>query len=678
LTANAIAQCPETNSNCHGADHWVFGDSVYIHFSDTGLVTSKRSFSSYEASSSLVSHNGGLVAYGNSELFYNKDSVFYYNPFGNQSSTQGMYFIRSNVDTIAAFITEEAIRSDYSNRLVFGRINLKSFEIIDTQVLVAPSTEKIAIVDHQNRRYKWIAVHEANSDRIFCFLYTGDKLIECPVINYGELDYSKGDYFNGAGQSKFSPNGEFLAMANATSSTELWRFDSEGGTLSEHQLVTGWYGVEFSKNSRNLFASGTIINAFPLDSFGVKPLEWLSEEITPSFNVKRGAMQLGPNGRIYMAYKEEGALGVIDNPDATDLTNIKYQSKGQKLHSGTQCQLGLPSFNASTFYTPALDFAYTEGCWSNNYQFTALDTFGANKYDWQITDQSGASQIRRSGKSINYVFPNTDSVGMPYEIRLVASNGLRSDTVFKTVTIRPNLTNGFLGRDTFFCSGNPLILRAPMNQHCIHWNGEEPNMDIRKGAIQDYKYFQKDSLLVDAAGEYTIRITNKTFCQAWDTILVEEKAVPSKPNITYNVELASDITAHKYIWFINDTFLIETQSKSLKPLKNGRYRVKLVSEFGCESDLSDEILVDNISVFDIDRRIFKMYPNPTEGVLTVELNQPDLYEINIQTLDGKQIVRKTINWELSATFNLMLPGLYIITVSDSHGNLDRRSLVVLN
>jgi hypothetical protein len=73
-----------------------------------------------------------------------------------------------------------------------------------------------------------------------------------------------------------------------------------------------------------------------------------------------------------------------------------------------------------------------------------------------------------------------------------------------------------------------------------------------------------------------------------------------------------------------------------------------------------------------------MYPNPTEGVLTVELNQPDLYEINIQTLDGKQIVRKTINWELSATFNLMLPGLYIITVSDSHGNLDRRSLVVLN
>src|SRR5690606_29474795 len=143
-------------------------------------------------------------------------------------------------------------------------------------------------------------------------------------------------------------------------------------------------------------------------------------------------------------------LGVINTPNARD-TACDFVQNGLALDSEGTSLYGLPTFNQSYFYKPALDFTYEENCSDNTYHFRAKDTFGATNYLWRFEYPENQSIETVSGKQLSYTFPYSDSMENQYKITLIASNGSYMDSISKTLTIRPVIETHFLGRDTFYC-----------------------------------------------------------------------------------------------------------------------------------------------------------------------------------------------------------------------------------
>ena len=261
----------------------------------------------------------------------------------------------------------------------------------------------------------------------------------------------------------------------------------------------------------------------------------------------------------------------------------------------------------------------------------------------------------------------------------IAWNTNRADTVTKTLTNRPKWQQDVLGKDTFYCSNDTkfkLTLNAPPNMHCIHWNGEEPNLDEDLGPIVDYNHFHTDTLLVDTAGTYIVKLTNKTFCQIYDTFVVAEVENPSKPQISIlSNELASTVKAATYFWFLNDTFLFETNNPSFVPTKNGFYQVQLRSEFGCESEVSDSFLFDKLGIQELYQQFFVVYPNPSDENITVVIEKLGVYQLEVYDITGKLILTKIQNSK-QATFKLKQSGNYMLRISGDFGVAERKLQVL--
>ena len=74
---------------------------------------------------------------------------------------------------------------------------------------------------------------------------------------------------------------------------------------------------------------------------------------------------------------------------------------------------------------------------------------------------------------------------------------------------------------------------------------------------------------------------------------------------------------------------------------------------------------------------FKMYPNPSNGVVTFDLGNNDVYKINIYSLMGKKIVGyDKLTSSVSIDLNDLIPGSYLVELIDSSGFRSVKTLVM--
>jgi hypothetical protein len=634
---------------------WIFGDGVDIEFVDTGIVQRKSDFYSYECSSIFSRNN--KVYYTNGEILYlNGDTVLILD--GHNSASEGAYINMTNDPTISIFITEKIPKD--SIVLFYYEVNNTSNQLLKKRIIALNAREQLGIVNHRNNNNNWVGSHFGNSDSMLFFLQGKEELI-CPVIVKGGVDY--GIYrlpqllginteFNSKGTKLLNnPYGLFI---------DLFDFDNEYPKISNHTELNfgSFYSVAFSPNGEFVYAC----HGNKLYQYDIKQ-NFL--RLIKSYNLPFdywGELQFSPTGKILLANHDKNYLSAILYPDKKGL-DCSFVDTFLNLKYG-KSQRGLPNFNASYFYTPSIDFAYTEDCWGHTYQFEGRDTFDADGYKW-IFEKTGYRDSILT-KNCTYTFPDTGK----WQVSHIAWNSNRADTVTKTLTIRPKWQEDVLGKDTFYCARSPfdsaqgdftLTLQAPPDMHCVHWNGEEPNLDETLGPILDYDHFHTDTFIVDTAGIYIVKLTNKTFCQMYDTITVREVPNPQKPKIQRNGHLLeSSVSAHEYRWFLDGQAVEQASNPTYDPNQNGYWQVQLISEYGCESELSDSFLVNFAS---IDPRLpasgeltFKIYPNPNSGDFSVEFNDP-LSDASIQIFDmngklahtqtAKNTKRITINSQLA-------------------------------
>ncbi len=150
---------------------------------------------------------------------------------------------------------------------------------------------------------------------------------------------------------------------------ELFTFNVETGQLEFKRAIDlgpsppKAYGVEFSPDGKSLYvslvgdpASGSTASSYILRyDLTITDPEQLSlarSEIATSTTQQFGALQIGPDGRIYVAVPGQAALGVIENPNAGLLEVVRFTIDGQTLGNKTS-QLGLPNGSADDNSPPS-------------------------------------------------------------------------------------------------------------------------------------------------------------------------------------------------------------------------------------------------------------------------------------------------------------------------------------
>jgi hypothetical protein len=318
----------------------------------------------YEAAASVSDPAGNLQFYTNCVNVWNRNHQLMLNGQnlgGQESATQGAVIVRSPVIATQYYIF---VVDGCDNNLVGG---LK-YSIVDmsqqaglgsviskaVQVSSGPVTEKLTAVRHANGRDTWILVHSWLSNNFLAYLLKPEGLVSTPVVSsIGSVHSGGGGTLgnaNAVGYMKASPDGSKLALAIRDSKFELFDFNNATGQLSNFvPLIQDYrsYGVEFSPDGSRLY--GTTLDGNHIYQFNLRagsPAAIVSSATlvgtTATAANYAGALQLGPDGKIYLAPYNSLTLGVIDAPNNLGVA-CSYRNAGPSL-GGRLSQLGLPNF----------------------------------------------------------------------------------------------------------------------------------------------------------------------------------------------------------------------------------------------------------------------------------------------------------------------------------------------
>ncbi len=181
-----------------------------------------------------------------------------------------------------------------------------------------------------------------------------------------------------------------------------------------------------------------------------------------------GAMQLGPDGKIYLSRYFQNNLGVISNPNVSG-PNANFQNIGPSL--GSQfCLTGLPNFPSNYLQRPKttpLPFTY-----QNNPSFSCKDIVFklplnlntscnsedgfVNSVSWEFGDPSSGPANFSSSSNPTHTY---NSFGT-FQVKLIINYGCRADTIEQPVSVAGPTPVFSVAGPSLVCKGEMFYLTA--------------------------------------------------------------------------------------------------------------------------------------------------------------------------------------------------------------------------
>lgn len=643
------------------ANQWFFEQHNGLDFNgDSVKYLDNSQIGKNESSSSICDKNGQVLFYTNGITLYNKynqivkngtDLGFPFNP-NETTSRQGTLILKhpDNEELVYLFSSDFRGRS---GGLVFSIVSIQgnndSGEVISKKhKLTGAINEPISAVNHHNGRDIWIVCHSFGENYFHLYLLKKDGLVNCSVLN--EIGSLHDGFYQSMAQVnlKFSPNGEMINQHESFwGTTETLTFDSQSGEIKKIKYTNYLAfvsGFEYSSNSKKLYLCEPDSGLAQIDLVSLKKVRILT--IAESFIPEQ--IQLAPNGKIYGAMYNSKDLFVINRPNEEgDSCNVIIKKNFLQNNNIT----AMPNFNQSYFYTPAINYTYEMNCTKNSIQFWGKDTFGANSHLWQVRKLAiGNWQLGGSTKNINCTFSDTGT----YEVRYIATNGTRADTVVKSIVLYDKIKQGFLGKDTAYAQGDLInkTLFAPVPNHCVRWYFDK----LSTGSFKEKG--SSSSLLADSVGTYICKVTNQAFCEVWDTIVISECINNlNQPSLFRSRDTLRTfhLNADSFVWYINNEVYKITKQPFLALTDTGTYRVEAAKKGHCNSSSIGTNYVQRLNVkgIRIEELGISVFPNPSNGNISIQSQNP--FKMKINTVLGQTIYeRENIN-------NIHLPkGIYFL------------------
>jgi gliding motility-associated-like protein len=381
---------------------WYFGSTAGISFNTSPPTTLNDGvFNHSEGVSSICDINGNLLFFTNGIKVWNKNRLQMANGFGllgNTSSTQILIVPKPGDCSIFYIFTTPS--QSTSGSLSYSEVNMSINgglgDIVSKNIILRNAvTERLTATLKSNGTDYWVVAQAFGSNTFLAYSITAAGVNNSPVLsNDGVANITSPD---AVGCMKISPNGKKLAYVSEIGhqKSQLFDFDNLSGKVSNGFILSdsAAYGVEFSPDNSKLYLSR--YKSFKLTQYDLTnttPASITNSMIevaqSPNFGEIEygGALQLGPDGKLYVARSFSPFLDVIDNPNSVG-TGSNYIQNAISLN-GRQCLAGLP--NLINKYDPVecggltVDFVYNNGCSNNNVIITATAIFGQSPYFYSL------------------------------------------------------------------------------------------------------------------------------------------------------------------------------------------------------------------------------------------------------------------------------------------------------
>jgi len=341
------------------------------HFFTTGYDHCEGTTAICDSSGTLLLYSDGASVWNrNHQIMPNGDSLM-----GHISSTQASLLVpkpESN-NLFFLFTTDAFIYNDLKNGFRYSIIDmcldngLGDVSSNKKNILLLDSVaEKLTATKHANGNDYWILTHKYFSDAFYAYLLTANGISDTVVSHIGSVHQNA--FFSGntdaaIGQMKISPDGTKLALCFSNTNpaiTELFSFNNTTGLVSN--LISlpsdgNEYGLSFSGDNSKLYYStggnGTIYQYNLIEGNGnpdsIIASKQIIAQIGSGLNFIIDALELGPDGKIYVARENSNFLALINNPNVSGI-GCNFQDNAVSLN-GKTCSLGLPNFMAGYNYS---------------------------------------------------------------------------------------------------------------------------------------------------------------------------------------------------------------------------------------------------------------------------------------------------------------------------------------
>src|SRR6218665_3427048 len=351
FTVLAATNCNSiSNSN---SKYWYFGSQAAIRFDSDGPVALTNSaMSQTEGVATMSDSNGNLLFYTNGSIIYNRNHLPMENGNGllsHSSNTQAAFVVPFPGNPNQYFVITPG---PYYYSIVDMTLDNGNGAVLPTakNILISnENSEKVAGLQASNQTDIWMITYGAGEMRFNNYRITPSGITMTPIVS--EFTVASGFY----GYMKVSPDETKIAMANFDNNFHLYDFNAATGIVSNQRVVNysfgghGTYGIEFSPNSNFVYAAdhrgqNKIVQ---FDITLATPELIANSAVALEANTQAlGALQLGPDNKIYLARENSPFLGVINEPNVSGFGS-NYAANGVNL-SGKASTLGLPGFVASS------------------------------------------------------------------------------------------------------------------------------------------------------------------------------------------------------------------------------------------------------------------------------------------------------------------------------------------
>ncbi|QOD61621.1 T9SS type B sorting domain-containing protein [Polaribacter haliotis] len=354
------------------ANFWYFGFNAGLDFTDCDpKAIDNGKLNTFEGCSTISNSSGELLFYSDGITVWDKNHDIMPGGTGlrgNPSSAQSALFVPHPTDKDLYYLfvvggqgdagffyyTIDITQNGGLGSVITGPVDLSDGNSSDW-------TERVTAIQSSKSNEIWVI--SASKRNLYSYLVNNSGVERTPIItNIDNTDIGT------RGSLKVSPDGTKLVITSQGTDCLLFNFNADNGRITNKSILNAGdvsYGAEFSQTGNRLYISTGSHNqtagAFPQDAF-IYQFDLTKRSITDINNSRniinnwlgyRGALQLGPDARIYYATSGETSLGVINKPEELG-SDVIYEQEGISLGSKVSSE-GLPPFIQSFFKVALTD-----------------------------------------------------------------------------------------------------------------------------------------------------------------------------------------------------------------------------------------------------------------------------------------------------------------------------------
>ncbi|WP_124980563.1 T9SS type B sorting domain-containing protein [Nonlabens xiamenensis] len=565
------------------ANWWFFGSNAGLDFnSGAPVATAVGQLNTIEGCAAISDACGNLLFYTDGISIWNSNHTIMPNGFGllgNPSSTQSGIILPLPESNNFYYVFTVDLRGSSGLNYTIVDMNLDNGngDVVPGSKninLLPNSTEKIFAGQASDGRDAWIVtfaeenIGSLSFNQFYAFRLTPNGIDLSATATSRSNNTRTTD---ARGYLRVSPDGSHVAMMTqnevqlnnpdqAGYGAWLFDFDSQTGIVDNPvrlEFPSGYqaYGTEFSPNSQLVYVdlnrrgSGLVPDdrlllqyELTAANFQTNPITiYASDPSDSSDDTNRGALQIGPDKKIYYARDQEPWLAVINNPDEVGaLANFQYD--GLALAPNTNCNEGLPPFY-NAFFNPS--FAVEEGCAMSPSSFRAdeLATCANTSVVWDFGDPTSGTLNSSQNISPTHIYQNPGI----YTVQLTITTPMETFTasrdiqIVNTPQLNPvvdqqicddSMNDGLIPIDLNMIRSQALGNQNPTEfEVSLHFNQQDADADFN--ALSDGNSVP--------TGTYVYRIDSRTSNGCYVTSSFDLVVLPSpSPTVINDLVLCDD------------------------------------------------------------------------------------------------------------------------------------------